>query len=84
MLSREWNLSWAKKMSPKNTLVSGKWWTADDHGKAKISVAKNVAENLHLKLGDQLKFKVADQFFRQKLPAFVMLTGGRLRLTFLY
>ena len=82
MLSREWNLSWAKKMSPKNTLVSGKWWTADDHGKAKISVAKNVAENLHLKLGDQLKFKVADQFFQARIASIRDVDWGSFEANF--
>ncbi len=59
LVAREFNLSWLSNLQPQNRVVSGSWWTADDHGKPLLSVEQGIAERLGFKLGDVLRFNVA-------------------------
>ncbi|HSS66364.1 MAG TPA: FtsX-like permease family protein [Gammaproteobacteria bacterium] len=59
LVAREFNLSWLSKPQPQNRVISGNWWTADDHGKPLLSVEQGIAERLGLKLGDTIRFNVA-------------------------
>ena len=58
MVTREFNLSWAKLMQVDNTLTEGEWWTETDFGKPLLSLESKLAKTLKLKLHDVLGFNV--------------------------
>ena len=59
LAEREFNLSWAADMQSDNRLVSGHWWTQQEHGKPYISLEQGLAETLDIHLGDKLTFDIA-------------------------
>jgi putative ABC transport system permease protein len=59
LAEREFNLSWIDQMQSDNQLVSGRWWTPEEHGKPYISLEEDLAKTLGIKLGDQLQFDIA-------------------------
>ncbi|MEO6118774.1 MAG: FtsX-like permease family protein, partial [Methylotenera sp.] len=59
LAEREFNLSWADKMQSDNKLLSGRWWTTQEHGKPYMSLEQDLAKTLGIKLGDKLVFDVA-------------------------
>lgn len=69
-LHRDLNLSWMWKFPSDNKLVAGKTWTQADKGQHWVSVEQNLAEDLHLKLGDQLTFKVGEDLFSATIVNF--------------
>ncbi|MDX1811754.1 MAG: FtsX-like permease family protein, partial [Gammaproteobacteria bacterium] len=82
MLSRELNLSWAAEMDEKNQLLEGQWWDKADYGKPLISIEQSVAKNLSVKLGDKLKFKVADQYFEASVASIREVDWGSFNANF--
>jgi putative ABC transport system permease protein len=61
-VEREANLTWAEKPGPGNRIVAGKWWTtATRDAAAQVSVEREFAELLGLKLGDTLTYDVAGE-----------------------
>jgi putative ABC transport system permease protein len=62
LAEREFNVSWATKMAPDNTLVGGKFW-APDTPASEFSVEEGLAKTLGIKLGDTLTFDVAGSQF---------------------
>lgn len=56
-LNRELNLTWTNKLPANNDIVSGQWLTGQQ---AEVSVEKDLAERLKLKLGDTLSFQMAE------------------------
>ncbi len=69
LVQREFNLSWADQPQAENRVVSGSWWTPEDHGKPIISVEKSLADELGLSLGDTLTFSVAGQRFSAEITS---------------
>ncbi len=69
MLSREFNLSWAEALATSNTIVEGEWWQAKQFDAPLASIEKSVAENLKIKIGDNLRVKVAEQIFTAKVAS---------------
>ena len=59
LAEREFNLSWAATMQSDNKLLSGRWWTTQEHGKPYLSLEQDLAKTLDIKLGDQLLFDIA-------------------------
>lgn len=60
-LHRELNLSYMWEFPADNKIVAGDEWSEeDDKGKALVSVEKKLADNLGLKLGDQLTFSMGE------------------------
>ncbi len=59
LAEREFNLSWAEQMQSDNKLLSGRWWTPQEHGKPYISIEQDLAKTLGIGLGDTLTFDVA-------------------------
>lgn len=59
LAEREFNLSWASEMQSDNKLVSGQWWTPQQHGKPYISIEQDLAKTLGIQLGDKLTFDIA-------------------------
>jgi putative ABC transport system permease protein len=58
MITREFNLSWAKDMQQDNTIDEGSWWQQDDFGKPLLSLESGLAKTLELKVGDVLGFDI--------------------------
>ncbi|MGH8279948.1 MAG: ABC transporter permease [Gammaproteobacteria bacterium] len=59
LLDREANLSWSSILPPANTITSGRWWTASEAREPLASLEKGFATQLHVKLGDRLRFDLA-------------------------
>lgn len=59
-LHRDLNISSMLKYPSDNKIESGPAWSETDKGKLLISVEKNLAADLHLKLGDKLGFQIGD------------------------
>lgn len=59
LAEREFNLSWAAKMQSDNKLLSGRWWTEQEHGKPYLSLEEGLAKTLGIQLGDKLVFDIA-------------------------
>jgi putative ABC transport system permease protein len=59
LAEREFNLSWASTMQSDNKLLSGHWWTPQEHGKPYISLEQDLAKTLGIQLGDKLIFDIA-------------------------
>jgi putative ABC transport system permease protein len=60
-LQRAANLSWAANPQSDNEVVTGRWWTADEHGLPLLSVEQQYARSLGLALGDELTYRIADK-----------------------
>jgi putative ABC transport system permease protein len=67
---REQNLSWSELPQVDNRIVSGRWWTDADRGKALVSVASEYQEELGLELGDKLGFDVAGEAIEAEVLSF--------------
>ncbi|KAB0549685.1 ABC transporter permease [Pseudomonas argentinensis] len=56
---RDLSLTWSADLPDGNTLTAGQWWTDDkQHELPGVSVEDELAQSLHLKLGDRLTFNV--------------------------
>jgi putative ABC transport system permease protein len=60
-LSREANLTWSQTLQPDNKIVAGRWWAPGDAPGAQVSVEKELATSLGVKLGDRLGYDVAGE-----------------------
>ncbi|MFO1406012.1 MAG: FtsX-like permease family protein [Steroidobacteraceae bacterium] len=60
-VERESNLTWAARLGRDNRIVAGRWWRDGDGGGPRVSVEKEYAETLGLKLGDTLTYDVAGE-----------------------
>ena len=60
-VEREANLTWARTLRDDNRLLSGTWWTDGDDGSPRVSVERDYAERLGLKLGDTVTYDVAGE-----------------------
>lgn len=58
ILKREINFTWAKELPVYNELIAGQW-----QGEKTVSVEQKVADDLDIKLGDDLTFEVNSQSF---------------------
>jgi len=61
LVEREFNMSWAERPQSDNKIVAGRWWTDGTRGAAEVSLEKGLAERLRLKLGDVLRWRIADR-----------------------
>jgi len=59
LAQHEYNLSWAAQLRADNRVVSGRWWSADEHGQPLMSFEQELAATLGIKLGDVLTFDIA-------------------------
>lgn len=58
-LNREANLSWSEPLPPANTITAGRWWDLEQAKQPLASLEQEFAEQLHLKVGDKLRFDLA-------------------------
>ena len=78
-LNRELNLSFAAEQPPHNQIVAGQW-TGEQQGT--VSVEDGLAENLGLKLGDQLRFDVGGLKVDARITSLRKVDWGSLRANF--
>ena len=69
-LSREANLTWSQTLQPDNKIVAGRWWTQAEAAGAQVSVEKDLANSLRLKLGDRLGYDVAGEKIEATVTSF--------------
>jgi putative ABC transport system permease protein len=60
-VEREANLTWSEGLTDGNRLVAGEWWSAGDGGGARVSVEREYAELLKLRLGDTVTYDIAGE-----------------------
>jgi putative ABC transport system permease protein len=60
LVDREANLSWSDELQSDNELVAGRWWD-DAPGSRQVSVERDFAADLGIRLGDRLGFDVAGE-----------------------
>lgn len=58
---RELSLTWRDDLPPNNTITHGKWWGADPD--PQVSIEKEVAERMDLRVGDELEFNIGGNTF---------------------
>ena len=56
-LNRELNLTWTQHLPPKNPIIEGQWFTGQQN---EVSVEKELAARLNLKLGDTVSLQMAE------------------------
>lgn len=59
LVTREFNLSWAREMQQDNTVTAGQWWNSKQQNDALFSVEQGIADTLGISLGDLLSFNLA-------------------------
>ncbi|WP_285764237.1 ABC transporter permease [Biformimicrobium ophioploci] len=57
-IRRELNLSWTDTLADDNKIVAGQWWDKLPANARGVSVEKELADKLALKLGDELRFSI--------------------------
>ncbi|NRA70640.1 MAG: FtsX-like permease family protein [Gammaproteobacteria bacterium] len=65
---RELSLTWRDSLPPKNPLVAGQWWQADDKEHL-VSIEDGVAERLSIKLGDQLEILIGQEVISARVSS---------------
>jgi putative ABC transport system permease protein len=67
--TREQNISWASELGTDNRIVAGHWFGPEDTGKPLVSLATEIQESLHLKVGDQLSLDIAGESFAVRVAS---------------
>ncbi len=60
-MNRLLNLTWSNQLQKDNRVVEGQWFKASDQGRPIISVERGFADRMNIKLGDSLKFQIAEK-----------------------
>ena len=66
LISREFNLSFAKTLQEDNRLESGEWW-AGSETRPVFSVEEDIAETLRIKIDDELTYSIGGEEVRGKV-----------------
>ncbi len=66
---RDQNITWSEDLRRDNELTAGKWFTKEDYGKPLVSISTEYAEEMKLKLGDELSFDVAGETFSARVSS---------------
>lgn len=56
-VNRDLNLTYSAELPPENRVTEGEWWPSPENGAA-VSVEEKLAQSLHIKLGDRLRFNI--------------------------
>jgi putative ABC transport system permease protein len=81
LADREFNLSTMHDPMPRNDIIAGRWYQ-DAPGVAEASVEQGIAQKLHLKLGDLMRFNIAGQVVEAKVTSLRKLEWGSMRANF--
>lgn len=82
LLRREFNLSWAGAMQDDNSIVAGRWWTADEHGSPQVSVEEGLAETLGIGMGDELVFDIGGERIAVRVTSLRQVAWDSFRVNF--
>ena len=69
LMEREANLTWQNQLPPSNSLVEGEWWTDGDEV-AEVSIDREIAESMNLRIGDELTFSAGGKIFSVTVSSF--------------
>ena len=69
LMEREANLTWRNQLPPSNSLVEGEWWTDGDKV-AEVSIDREIAESMNLRIGDELTFSAGGKTFSVTVSSF--------------
>ncbi len=79
LVDREFNLSYSAAEPEHNQTVGGRW---TDNEKGAVSVEQGLAEKLHLKLGDTLRFDIGGLQNETKITSLRKVDWGSMRANF--
>ena len=79
LVDREFNLSTMTDIPSSNEITAGRWF---DDSKPEASVEAGLAETLHLKLGDKLKFEIAGETVEVPITSLRKLEWGSMKVNF--
>jgi putative ABC transport system permease protein len=60
-ISREFNLSWARRLQGDNEIKAGQWWGVKGADSEAFSIEVEIAETLGIELGDRLRYRIAGE-----------------------
>ncbi|MFN4328070.1 MAG: ABC transporter permease [Limnobacter sp.] len=80
LVQREFNLSFADELPRRNTVIQGRWFTAD--AREELSIESSMAQRLGLTLGDTLEFDIAGTPVRAKVTSIRDLRWDSLDVNF--
>jgi putative ABC transport system permease protein len=69
LMEREANLTWQNQLPLSNSLVEGEWWT-NGNEVAEVSIDREIAESMNLKIGDELTFSAGGKTFSVTVSSF--------------
>jgi putative ABC transport system permease protein len=69
LMEREANLTWQNQLPLSNSLVEGEWWT-NGNEVAEVSIDREIAESMNLKIGDELTFSAGGKKFSVTVSSF--------------
>ena len=69
LMEREANLTWQYDIPQSNTLADGQWWANADEV-AEVSVDREIAASMNLKIGDELNFSAGGKTFSASVSSF--------------
>lgn len=69
LMEREANLTWQNQLPLSNSLVEGEWWT-NGNEVAEVSIDREIAESMNLKIGDELTFSAGGKIFSVTVSSF--------------
>jgi len=79
LVDREFNLSHAAELPAHNQLSGGRWTPGEKDG---LSVEQGLAQTLHLKLGDMLRFDMGGQITEGRITSLRKVDWSSMRVNF--
>lgn len=88
-LSRALNLTWSSQLPEDNQLQAGQWWETGQYDYQKpalgrVSIEKQLANNLGVKVGDQLTFTIANENLQVTVASIRELAWDKMRPNFYF
>ena len=81
-ISRELNLTFSDQLAADNKILEGRWWTAQDQGQPLISLEHQLARDLGVGVGDQLRFDFGYRAIDATIASLRSLEWGSMRPNF--
>ena len=84
-VTREFAITWQDEMPPGNQIVAGAWWTAEAAARESlVSVSDGLADNVDLKVGDELVFDIQGVRVATKVESVRAVDWGQLQTNFVF
>ncbi len=84
-VTREFAITWQDEMPPGNQIVAGAWWTAEAAAnESLVSVSDGLADNVDLKVGDELVFDIQGVRVPTKVESVRAVDWGQLQTNFVF